>query len=267
MNKEEAWFLGFLLSDGSITRPTYRKKGNESHIQFCIKNDDIEVLHKVKSITGTRATVKEYPDYKSPQAKICIYDRKDIIEKYSDIKTVIPEDIKGFERHFIRGIVDGDGCIYIRKRFNSVNFIIINEHKNIIEWIGRVLEKELGIEYKEPRDLKYDSIYELRYEGRIGRLIVWWLYHGDISSCCLDRKRNTYTSKILENKTTTSHDDELLKATGCSLIEDKITPNMNSRYTLKWCHYLQPLLRMKTTPMFHSKGKTKYYMLHIHSTQ
>lgn len=234
MSKEMAWFLGTLLSDGSITIPAYRNKGDETHIQYCIHNKDIEVLYKIKSILRTTAKVHEYPDYKSPQAKIRIYDRKDITSKYHNIKSEIPKDILNYERHFIRGIVDGDGCMHYRQNRNSFKINIINEKKNIIEWCSNVISNSLLIPYKEPKFKKKDNIYIIEYEGRIANLIAWWLYHGDISNCRLERKYEYYKHYVLNDFIPSDYNNELLLACKFSYINNKhISPNINANKTLE----------------------------------
>ena len=129
MNKEFAWFLGWLLTDGSITRPTYRGKGDESHIQFCLHVCDEEVLYKIKTVLQTRANVKTYPTYQSQQCKLRVYDRKDIVNDYADIKKHIPKDIEGYERHFIRGLVEGDGCLHYRESRKTIRINFLNQEK------------------------------------------------------------------------------------------------------------------------------------------
>lgn len=266
MNKQFAWFLGTLLSDGSITRPTFRGKGNEDHIQYCIHNKDIEMLYKIKTIINTNAKVHEYPNYKSPQCKIRAYDRKDIIKDYSDIKTKIPDNIIGFERHFIRGIVDGDGCLYHRKnRYQSNVINLINEEYDIMKWYSETISKSLLIPYKEPTYRERDHIYIVSYEGRIANLIIWWLYHGEISDCVLKRKYDLYKEYVLEsNEDILDYNKSLLIATKAQHIShNHISPNIQSDKTLDWCHRLQKYLSFNTVPVFHNKGKTKYYELYI----
>lgn len=263
MDKNFSWFLGTLLSDGSITKPTYRKKGDETHIQYCIHIKDVEMLHKIKTILKTEANIKEYPNYKSPQCKIRIYDRKDITKKYASIKEEIPEDIKGFERHFIRGIVDGDGCMNYRKNRDSFRINIINEKENIVDWCSKTISYELKIKYKKPKFKEKDNIYIIEYEGRIANLISWWLYHGNIQNCCLERKYKYYKKYILNNEDVHG-DDELLTAVKAKKADFKnISPNINASKTLEWCHMLQKQLSFNTIPVFHNKGKTKYYELYI----
>lgn len=268
MNKEIAWFLGFLLSDGSIIRPTYRGKGNEQHISFCIHYKDKEVLYKIKDILHTRAKVHVYPNYKSPQAKIEIYDRKDIEKEFYDIKEHVPvEKIKGYERHFIRGLIDGDGCLYYRKnRGNGLMINFIDEKKEIVDWVNKTICKELNIKYKECTYKEKDHIYSISWEGKIGRLIAWWLYHGDIDNCKLERKYQYYKTYVLDNKSFDNYDKELIYAINTFIEDNKINMNVSSNLTLDWCKRLQKYLSFNTTPIFKNKGKTKYYFLHIPDT-
>lgn len=261
MNKEFAWFLGMLVSDGSIVRPTNRGKGDEKRITFCIKNTDKPVLYKIKAILNTGANVREYPNYKSPQAQINIYDRKDIMNDYDDIKTVVP-DIDGYERHFIRGICDGDGCLNYRVNRNSFRINFINEHYEIVKWISNTLSDNLLIEYKEPKFKECDNLYIIEWEGKIARLIAWYLYHGSIDNCCLDRKKDYYKKYVLDDNDV-SGNDEIVKALNLDILNDTMCMNVNASKTLNWCHIVKNIINLNVTPVPQNKGKTKYYALHI----
>ena len=261
MNKEFAWFLGTLLSDGSITRPSY----DNDFIQYCIHINDKAVLEKIKTIVDTRARILEYPNYKSPQAKLCIYDKDWIIKKYNTIKSEIPDDITSDNyRHFIRGIVDGDGCLNYRHNRNTFRINIINEVLDIVEWCSEVISDTLGISYKTPKFKPQDNIYIIEWEGRTAQLVAWWLYHGDIDSCVLDRKLLYYRRYVLDGLDIDG-EEEMLYAIGATKDGNRIYPNVNASITLKWCHIIQGLLYNKylTLPVHHSKGKTKYYFLYV----
>lgn len=263
MTKEFAWFLGFLLTDGCINKPAYRSKGDETHIEFCIHIKDEEILHKIKNILGTRAAVKTYPNYASPQAKLCIYDRKDVVYDYHNIKTVIPESIKGYERHFIRGLIDGDGCLYKRKNRNEFIIDFIDEYQNIVEWVNSAIASILHINKKKIVYRDYDHIYTLRYSSKEARLIAWWLYHGDIQHCCLQRKYDYYKHYVLDDKKFDDSDAELLYAIQGAKMLNMIVPNVMASKTLYWCHILQNVLSVKCNPICTNKGKTKYYYLYL----
>ena len=268
MNKETAWLLGYLLSDGCINKPSYRSKGDETHLSFICKFDDREVLHKVKEIFQTRANVREYPNYKSPQAQLNIYDKKDFLKKYRDIKTIIPEqDIKGYERHFIRGLVDGDGYLYSRvrkgKTQKSFSIMFIDEYEHITKWVSDTIIETLNFPNKNLRNIVKDNIWEVRWEGTIARLIAWWLYHGDIESCSLKRKRDKYIHDVLDDKCFNSIDDEILYVSNARIEDNHILLRDTAIKTLEWCHRLQKLLSYKTVPLFHNKGRRKYYTLYL----
>ena len=74
MTKDFAWFLGWLFTDGHIPR-----KGSSGYItgllSFNCQYLDTEVLYKIKNILDSSANVREYPNYKSPQSQLRIYNK------------------------------------------------------------------------------------------------------------------------------------------------------------------------------------------------
>ena len=263
MNNEFAWFLGTLISDGSIVRPTRVNRGDERHISYCLHYKDYNMLVKIAKILNTRALVRKYPQYQSPQCQLNVYDRKDIIEKYDDIKESVPKNVDGYERHLIRGIVDGDGCLSYRENRKSFRFNIINQNRQIIEWCSHAISRNLNIAYKEPKYKEKDHIYIIEWEGRIARLIIWWLYHGNIDNMVLDRKHLFYKEQILKNRKFLSKEEEFIFAIGAVKEKGKILPCIQAQSTLEWCHIIQKQLSYKTQPIFSNKGQTKYYYLYI----
>lgn len=259
--------MGLLLSDGCINKPKYRKKGDETHLEFICKYSDREVLYKIKDILHTKAKVHDYPDYKSPQSKIRIYDRKDIIERYYDIKTIIPEDIEGYERHFIRGLIDGDGCLYYREKRKSFLIIFVDEYEHIVRWVADTICDALMLPKKNIRHIEKDHIYEIRWEGTIAQLIAYWLYHGDVEHCSLQRKLQKMYDCILNGNKSLTIDQGYIYAAKAYLDNNEIAFPTNAIRTLDWCHRLQKLLSFNTVPVFHNKGKRKYYRLYIPKNQ
>lgn len=258
MTKELAWLLGYLLADGYISKYT--------SWEFICKYDDREILHKVKAVLKAPNMVRDYPHYKSPNSKLNIRKGyEDLILKYKSIKTTIPEqDIVGFERHFIRGLVDGDGTISIRHRNGNIcRFAFIDEYPQITNWVMKTICSNLGIQEKPPRYVPQSHVWEIQWEGNIARLICWWLYHGDVEHCCLARKRQKYLDEIMDGKTFVSEDDEILYAAKARIEDSYVITNVQSSATLKWCHILQKCLSFNTVPVFHNPGKRKYYNLYI----
>ena len=233
-------------------------------MSFICKYSDREILHKVKKILGTKSKVSDHPDYKSPNSRLSVCDRTDISNKYANIKSKIPEDINGFERHFIRGLFDGDGTLSKRKNRGTFRIGFIDEKENITQWVSDIITTTLKLDYKKCRWIPQSNVYEIMWEGNVAQLIAFWLYHGDIEHCCLQRKLEKYRSDVLDNKTFESIDEELLYASK-AFIDDNgeiafLVPGLQ---TLNWCHRLQSLLTYNTVPVFHNKGRRKYYHLYI----
>lgn len=265
MNKEKAWMLGYLLSDGSIARPPYRGKGDETHLEFICKYDDREVMYKLKEVLQTSAKVQEYPNYKSPQAKLRPYDCRDIVNEYSDIKQRVPvEKIQGYERHFIRGLIDGDGTLSYRESRKSFRIGFIDQIQSITQWVADTICNMLSLPIKQARWSEQNNVWEIMWEGNMAKLIAWWLYHGDVQHCSLQRKLDKYRIIVLSNQSFANRDNELLHAVSAYYDNNGeiafVTPN---NQTLVWCQRLQKLLTYNTVPVFHNKGKRKYYHLYI----
>ena len=264
MNKQTAWVLGMLLSGSNIVKTIYRRKSNETHLSFIYEYPDTEVLFKIKKILKTSANIRSYSNHKSPLSVITIYDRNDIINEYASIKTKIPKNIKGFEKHFIRGLFDGNGILSKRKNRNLFRIGFINEFKHITEWVSKTICNALKLPLKNVRYVSQSHVYEILWEGNIAKLIAFWLYSGDIKDCSLNRKRNKYYNDVLDNKYFKELDQELLCVVNAYINNDnEIAFNVPGLQTLEWCKRVQNLLSFNTVPVFHNKGKRKYYHLYI----
>jgi len=111
-SEEKAYWLGFLAGDGSITND-----GGTTKIRLCLAGVDLDHLNKYKKAVGwTGRTNISRGKYFTVgfRSKLMAED----LEKYTitERKTFtvrFPEIEKDLERHFIRGVFDADGCIYI----------------------------------------------------------------------------------------------------------------------------------------------------------
>ena len=95
-------------------------------------------------------------------------------------------------RHFIRGFMDGDGCVkYTKLGQISVGFV---GSLHMMQSIQRILEKELNLK-KNKILTKYENIlYELRYGGnKIAKKLYNFLYSD--ATVFLYRKKNKFVWK------------------------------------------------------------------------
>ena len=260
MTPEFAWFLGYLFSDGSV-----KDSSGDGIFNFLCKYDDRELMYKVKEILQSKNTVHEHPEYNRPRAQLRVSDKKELWQQYQNIKTVIPvQDIKGYERHFIRGAWDGDGTLSIRKRYETFRMSFTDDIPGTAQWIADHLTNTLDLNHKEARWSPQNNTYEIQWEGITARLIAWYLYHGNINHCSLSRKLQRYKDFILHNQVFTEPWQEMLYSVkGYIDFSGEIAFSLPGLQTLEWCQRLQKLLPFNTVPVFHNKGKRKYYHLYI----
>jgi len=202
----KAYYLGFLAADGCIKKSGGRLKG----IELAVKESDREVID--------RLLMEIYPDapenfifYKEEHetmvkgkkarfrgtVRILLYsvgmaeslNQKGIGEKKTwRLGKVggIPDELF---HHFLRGVIDGDGCIgCYRGKGNGYDYTIqIAGTKNFLEFIGEKVEELYGMDNYRIGYMKGSNIYRLEfYMDSILKLIPI-LYEG--ATIYLSRKR------------------------------------------------------------------------------
>lgn len=140
----KAYILGLLYSDGSNT-------SNYQNKRYCItitlKQDDYKILENIKNEIGYEAPIKFRNYNNTPTATLDICN-KHMVLRLHDLgvvpnKTLILEfpnwlDISLYP-HFIRGIIDGDGCITQRTRdVASQLSVTITNTQNVCQNIAEI---------------------------------------------------------------------------------------------------------------------------------
>jgi len=126
-SKEKAYWLGFLFADGNVYIPNYNKgKSKGGTVEISLKEDDDYHLYNFRSdIEGDMPIT--YRDVKLNDkfyhsCRISIGSIKmcnDLINyKCIPVKSLIlkfPENLsENLYSHFIRGYIDGDGCVFFK---------------------------------------------------------------------------------------------------------------------------------------------------------
>ena len=189
-NEQSAYWLGFGYAEGSITKESFT---------IALSTKDVEHLEKFKSFLCYDASIKFY-QVKTPQGKLkdacrlSVHSQKitrklrtlGIVKKRRWFNQLLLENLpKEMYRHFIRGLVDGDGSLDKSKRNNAR--IRIYEQEDILTWISQVFNSELDIPIKLP--IQRTGIMALEYGGGAqARKIITWLYKD--ARVFLERKIN-----------------------------------------------------------------------------
>lgn len=148
---DKAYWYGFAWADGSVV------KTNNSHtFKILLATTDESHLMKFKEDIGTDCPIT-YGSYHNKDGKkfsnctvtiACVVMVNDLIghgmipaKSKQDCMPTLPSD--EFMRDFIRGIFDGDGCVYGKnKMYTKVSIVGSN---SIAEWLKSYLSKRLDI--------------------------------------------------------------------------------------------------------------------------
>src|ERR1035437_41088 len=212
---EKEYWLGFICADGFHDKYQFK-------VKLCIK--DKEHLIKLKEAMGSNHHIydtKNDTSFRICSKQLCdILDghgcmtRKSLIIKYPNINPVL-------NRHFIRGVFDGDGCFYVSSSGNARAFSIVSGSYDFVYEIHSLLTSEVGIQsHLYERTLKQkNKIYAIQItKKRDLEKLFTYLYDGSI---CLSRKYTKFYNFLQKQK-----DQEQKKLNTIELI--KIDYNQNN---------------------------------------
>jgi hypothetical protein len=151
--KPEVYYsAGFIAADGNVDK-------NQSMIQIKIHQSDKAVLEKILAYSNGNNPIHIYD--KGVDKGLCslrlnnFFWVKDLKDKFNivpnkslileppnfDLAKTPPELVKSF----IIGYIDGDGGIYRRKNFNTLELYILGT-KAMVEWLGKCFTYYYGTE-------------------------------------------------------------------------------------------------------------------------
>jgi len=191
--EEKAYWLGFILADGGIVRNKY-----SSELIIALQEKDKKHLQKfLNSISANHKILKNKNHF---YIKLISKKLGNILSQYGIVprktfKTYFPKQIpENLQRHFIRGVFDGDGCfgIYNRKdrnRLKTYDFSIAGTY-NLLKNIQNILVNKCKVNNVKISRIGLYS-YNLHYCGNIQvPRILNYLYRN--STIYLDRKYKKY---------------------------------------------------------------------------
>lgn len=183
--EEKAYWLGFLFADGAIT------KSNKSYsIELSLKIDDFMHVENFAKCVN-----KEYVNNNSTYRSRCILGskhmfntlvsygcttKKSLTLKFPD-KNIFKDE--SLIKHFIRGYVDGDGCLSYGNKQHTTSCVSMLGTKNFLDGI----QKEYGSNKNYTKNNKSQDItLVLAYNCKQGFEFAKWLYQD--ATIYLDRK-------------------------------------------------------------------------------
>lgn len=191
-NPESVYWAGFICADGYI-----RDDRDATVIHLC--NTDNSHLYKIKELTKYEGNISNSKRECSITFSGKWYSEA-LLKNYNltprkahtvEIYNNIPNDMLC---HYIRGIFDGDGCIYDLKGYPGINFS--SSSSKMLNKLIDIFKEQIGIELqtsnKEP---KINGI-QIAYTCDNAMKILNWMYKDSTYLTRLDRKYNKYLSYV-----------------------------------------------------------------------
>ena len=190
-NTKDAYFLGFLLADGCVT-------DNNS---LCLKvhERDRDIIEKFSNYMGLSLNHIREEIHTITHNKICkvSFSGKQLSENLKQYHIVPRKSRKELPylelphhliKHYIRGIIDGDG--FISKR--ELPKIGLCGSKEVLNFVLDFLTKELDLTFQKTFiGVRYDPLYDLHrleFCGNNAKKVMTYLYKN--SKIHLNRKYN-----------------------------------------------------------------------------
>lgn len=190
------YWLGFLATDGNIAK-------KEARIRLELKDDDIDVLYKLAKFCETNIPLKHRTNNSNCQCS-CLDINSSELKKYLAEYNIVPNKTETFtipldkipEQYlwdFIRGMMDGDGCItkLTTQKYNPYGISFVSANLECVQQIKKLWEL--------PEEHSISSMhgsYIVQKYGKGALLILDKIYENSTEDTRLDRKYNRYRSLI-----------------------------------------------------------------------
>lgn len=190
---EKFYWLGFIAGDGSV-----QEQGRRLRIE--LKDDSLDILENFKLFMESNANIVSRINNQGCRcSKIDINSKQlgNYLAEYNIVpnKTKIfqiPEDKipQNYIMDFIRGFMDADGCIHIRKeRNNAPSLSFVSGSQKCIEQIKNILNINNKIS-------KQGNNYTIHKEGKEVISILNKIYEHSTENTRLKRKYDIYCTII-----------------------------------------------------------------------
>ena len=153
----KAYYLGLFLTDGNVCKV---KRNTEQYlIQISLKADDKEIIEKFKEEIHSSNKVRIYQNGKRNECLFGISSTKmahDLMDKGifpqktfdTELNYNIPQELF---RHYIRGIFDGDGTVFVSK--DKLRFGFYGTHKlvsQVQDWLNEQIDISMNKVFDKP---------------------------------------------------------------------------------------------------------------------
>jgi hypothetical protein len=193
-DEKSLYFYGLLLADGCLSK---NKSGKYNHIAIALKEEDKYMLQYLLDYLGSDNSIRDVSYFdkrtnKTYHSNSISFNDTEIVSRLvsygfsprKSLKEVVPPSPIKDSRHFWRGMIDGDGCLY--KKGKSLKISLVGS-KEINTAFNDFVESNVKIITK--REVKHrNNLFYIVYTGDDARRVSKLLYED--ASIFLLRKKN-----------------------------------------------------------------------------
>lgn len=194
MEDEEAcYFYGLLLADGCLCK---NKSGKYNRVSIALKDEDKYMLERLLTYLGmdSKPHYREYVDSRTNnlyKLNLVVFNDTEIVKRLTSYgfsprksaKEVVPPESIASNKHFWRGMIDGDGCLSIDTNGNlRVNLV---GSYDITCAFNKFVEANIDVITKR-RIVDRGNLFSVEFSGADARNTAKLLYEG--STIYLTRK-------------------------------------------------------------------------------
>ncbi len=205
-SSDKAYWLGFIFADAYIKkRPSGAKV-----IRFNLSAKDVHQLEKFRvainyegpifsSVKTMKKTGKKHKLVHLSLTNAHMYEslvRHGVLDyKNRGVQTF--QFQMELTQHFLRGLFDGDGMVYIHKPSSQIGVGFCDEHKTNVKWFQDQIIHHLGLFEVKINYSKSKKCHRFQYRGNTQvRKIFEWLYR---SGPCMERKKSIFSDWFAVN--------------------------------------------------------------------
>jgi hypothetical protein len=197
ISNNDAYILGLIYSDGNLFRNCIEISLNEKDKQI-LEDVSIYVYNTIKlSYRKGKKFIKNNKEYISKGqfrfniTSLNVANKLRIIGlcENKSLKIRLPKIKEEFYSHFIRGIFDGDGCIFISKKYKGTNRVSIVSNPSFCLDLQAKIEEYLNINVCINKKTKNVNILSISGNNQIEEFMDWIYKNSDLK---LNRKYFKY---------------------------------------------------------------------------
>ena len=195
VTEESAYWIGFLMADGCVWHRNgtsylnlHLSSVDEAHVvKF---RDFLKSTHPITKMAG--GAIGKYVSHENVQFTVASRQIVSALSRYGIVpKKSLIAKVSGLERnkHFWRGVIDGDGCISFKKQEGNIPVLTLVGSFALLDQF-RIFVKQLEPDYSY-KIKKPNSIYRFELVGSPAIRVINFLYAN--SNIFLSRKQTLLT--------------------------------------------------------------------------